>query len=215
MALRPAEIWLFIAVWLGWNYTPLCWSQLHCHFLRSPWVNLPGAGWFIERFHCNSNMVEGPAAQITHGYYILRACPPKCNKRCYSTYEWFPSYGMFVFFIPLYRHHTPVQGLNWVWSNDQSMLLLHTTEVDATAHTTISFVVSPEANPSFIYTIKLRFPLICFKHISVQRPELHVLKQSSLSGCLLVSLCLFVCSQHGSVVDVDSMCLIRLLDGWR
>lgn len=57
-----------MAVWLGWNYTPLCWSQVLCHFLRGPRVILPRSGWFIEWLHYNSYMVEGP---ITHRKPVL------------------------------------------------------------------------------------------------------------------------------------------------
>lgn len=122
-ALWTSEILLFMAVWLGWNYTPLCRSQMLCHFLRCPRVILPTAGWFIEWLHCNSYMVEGPMAQITHGYYVLKACPQKCNKKCYCTYEWFPSFCMFVFSIPFRCYEKHADGLAWVKSNIQSRFL--------------------------------------------------------------------------------------------
>lgn len=124
--LWTSEIWLFMAVWLGWNYTPLCWSQLLCHFLRGPRVILPRPGRFIEWLRCNSYMVEGPLAQITYGYYALKACPLQCNKRCYCTYEWLPSYCTFVFYILfLMLSNTCVHGLYWFRSNIQSICLLH------------------------------------------------------------------------------------------
>lgn len=92
-----------MAVWLGWNYTPLCWSQLLCHFLRGPRVILPRPGWFIEWLHSNIYMVEGPMAQITHGYYALKACPLQCNKRCYCTHEWLPLMLYVCFLYPFLK----------------------------------------------------------------------------------------------------------------
>lgn len=100
VALWTSEIWLLMSVWLGWNYTPLYWSRLLCHFLSSPRVILPRASWFIEWLHCNSYMVEGPMAQITHGYYVLKARPQQCNKKCYCTYVvWMVPFIWYVCFL--------------------------------------------------------------------------------------------------------------------
>lgn len=126
MVLCTSEIWLFMAVWLGWNYTPLCWSRLLCHFLRGPRVISPRPGWFIEWLHCNSYMVEGPMAQITHGYYALKACPLQCNKRCYCTHEWLPSCCIFVFYILFFNaiKYTYMAFIGFR-SSIQSISLLH------------------------------------------------------------------------------------------
>lgn len=70
-----------------WNmavYGRVVWLELHtamlvstafADFLSSPKMVLPRAGWFIECSQCNSYTVEGPMVQITHSYYVLKACP--------------------------------------------------------------------------------------------------------------------------------------------
>lgn len=147
VALWASEIWLLMSVWLGWNYTPLCWSQLLCCFLSSPRVILPRASWFIEWLHCNSYMVEGPMAQITHGYYILKACPQQGNKKCYRTHEWLPWFGMFVFFCPFYHYQIQTCSLYWVRSNIRSIFLFIPAFIlPITAQST------PERNAALIYT---------------------------------------------------------------
>lgn len=83
-----------------WNmavYGRVVWLELHtatlvstafADFLSSPRMVLPRAGWFIECLHCNGYTVEGPMAQITHGYYVLKACPQQGNKKKKVRLRW-------------------------------------------------------------------------------------------------------------------------------
>lgn len=183
VALRASEIWLLMSVWLGWNYTPLCWSQLLC-FLSSPRVILPRASWFIEWLHCNSYMVEGPMAQITRGYYVLKARPQQCNKKCLphswmGPLIWHVCFFSVLFTTIKYRHVVFIESGQ---TSDQYF-----------SSSLLSFYLSlPRAllrGMQLWYTlIKLRFP---FNYI-IMLPNCYsdpVVRQSGLLKCLFVSMC--------------------------
>lgn len=74
MAVYGCVVWLEL-------HTAMLVSTAFADFLSSPRVVLPRAGWFIECSHCNGYTVEGPMAQITHSYYVLKAFPQQRNKK--------------------------------------------------------------------------------------------------------------------------------------
>lgn len=108
-----------------WNmavYGRVVWLELHtatlvstafADFLSSPRMVLPRAGWFIECSHCNGYMVEGPMAQITHGYYVLKACPQQCNKKSATALN--GSIHLVRFFVPALSN--AVKYCTCTWSN--------------------------------------------------------------------------------------------------
>lgn len=201
MALRAVEIWLLMVVWLGWNYTPLHRSWLRCHFLSSPGVILPRAAWFIERLHCNSYMVEGPMAQITQGCYVLKACPPQCNKTCHCTHEQLPSLGvsfsLMPFLMPRIHEHGFVRGQV---SNQYFSFQF--------AHCCQHLPLAWSSHSCSIKMLQLGFFFTCnmtFLHF-LQWSELPLATEPSI---LSPHLFVLMFTQHGIVVDVDWMRLIR------
>lgn len=74
MAVYGCVVWLELH-----TATPV--STAFADSLSSPRVVLPRAGWFIECSLCNGYTVEGPMAQITHDYYVLKACPRQRSKK--------------------------------------------------------------------------------------------------------------------------------------
>ena len=199
-------------MWLGWNYTPLCWSQLLCHFLRGPRVILPRPGRFIEWLHCNSYMVEGPMARITHGDYTLSAIKGVTALMNGSLH----TVCLFSIYFFLVLSNTYIQSLlNRVkYPNSISPLPCFKC-AHYCQHLSLSLSIT-EGNQAFTqnHDTQISFYLCCaqFSLFTVTRAPCGEAKQPvwMFTRCYV---CLY--AQLGSVAAVDWMCLIRLLGGWR
>lgn len=97
-------------VWLELHTATLV-STAFADFLSSPRMVLPRAGWFIECSHCNGYTVEGPMAQITHGYYVLKACPQQCNKKSATALN--GSFHLACFFVPALSNTVKYRTCTW------------------------------------------------------------------------------------------------------
>lgn len=145
-------------------------------------------------------MIEGPVAQITHGYYTLKACPLQCNKRCYCTYEWLPSYvSLFLYILFLMLWNT------WVWhlldQVDCLIIISPPSCFQFNSSLLIYFTEYSWRDASF-HTQPLTLDLyICIMHISSS----FCCKQKSTwwSKTAYLNVCLCLCNQCVSMVTVD------------